>query len=114
MALPAGNIIMPVLENTGPPGSLKFLSSQGAMALPPPLIQSLAALIRSPDATMASISFSTRALVRSTVSPRSKSCMASCGGTMRGTRWVPPAPGNRPTLTSGRPRRVLGFSAATR
>ena len=38
---------MPALENTGPPGSLKPFSSQGATALPPPLIQSLAALIRS-------------------------------------------------------------------
>ena len=38
---------MPALENTGPPGSLKPFSSQGATALPPPLIQSFAALIRS-------------------------------------------------------------------
>ena len=28
---------------------------------------------------------------------------------MRGTRWVPPAPGNRPTFTSGRPSRVFGI-----
>ena len=47
-------------------------------------------------------------------SPFSSNCIASCGGTMRGTRWVPPAPGNSPTLISGRPSRVLGFSAATR
>ena len=38
---------MPALEKTGPPGSLKPFSSQGATALPPPLIQSLAVLIRS-------------------------------------------------------------------
>ena len=35
---------MPALENTGPPGSLKPFSSQGATALPPPLIQSLGGL----------------------------------------------------------------------
>ena len=36
------------------------------------------------------------------------------GGTQRVPRIVPPAPGNSPTLISGRPSRVLGLSAATR
>jgi len=114
MALPAGNIIMPAFENTGPPGSLKPFSSQGATALPPALIQSFAVLIMSAAGTTASTSFSALALSRLIASPFSSSCIASCGDTMRGTRWVPPAPGNSPTLTSGRPRRVFGFSAATR
>src|SRR3954449_5497579 len=114
MALPAGNIIMPALENTGPPGSLKPFSSQGATALPPPLIQSLAALTRSAAGTTAWMRFSALAFSTVTGSPLSRIVIASCGGTRRGTRCVPPAPGNRPTLTSGRPRRVLGLLGATR
>ena len=105
---------MPFLENTGPPGSLKPFSSQGATALPPPLIQSFADWIRSAAGTIAWIRFSALALATLIASPFSNSCMASCGDTMRGTRWVPPAPGNSPTLTSGRPSRVLGLSDATR
>ena len=70
---------MPFLENTGPPGSLKPFSSHGATALPPPLIQFLAAVIRSAFGTMASISFSALALSSVIASPFSKSCMASCG-----------------------------------
>jgi hypothetical protein len=93
---------------------LNPFSSQGATALPPPLIQSFAALMRSPAGTTASISFSATAFARLTASPFNSICIASCGGTMRGTRWVPPAPGKSPTLTSGSPSRVLGFSAATR
>ena len=37
---------------------------------------------------------------------------AFSGPTRRGRRWVPPAPGNRPSLTSGRPTRAA--AAATR
>ncbi len=33
---------------------------------------------------------------------------------MRATRCVPPAPGNSPTLTSGRANFAFAFSAATR
>src|SRR5712691_8571002 len=104
---------MPALENTGPPRSLKPFSSQGATALPPPLIQSFAALMRSPAGTTASTSFNALAFSRLTASPFSSSCMASCGGTIRGTRWVPPAPGNSPTLTSGNETgfRILGGDA---
>jgi len=36
------------------------------------------------------------------------------GCNMRAMRWVPPAPGNRPILISGRPSRVFGFSDARR
>ncbi len=31
-----------------------------------------------------------------------------------GSRWVPPAPGSRPSCTSGRPSCVFGLSVATR
>src|ERR1044072_399330 len=92
MALPAGNIIMPALENTGPPGSLKPFSSHGATAVPPPLIQSLAALIRSAAGTMAWIRLSALALSTVTGSPLSRIVIASCGGARGGTRRGPPGP----------------------
>ena len=51
------------LENRRSTGSLKPFTSQGATALPPPLIQSFAVLIRSAAGTIASTSFCAFALV---------------------------------------------------
>ena len=50
----------------------------------------------------------------SSASPLSSNCSASGSGIMRAMRWVPPAPGNSPTLISGNPTRVFALSAATR
>ena len=41
-------------------------------------------------------------------------CSALCWSVRRGTRWVPPAPGKMPTLTSGSAILTLSPSAATR
>ena len=57
---------MPDFDQTRPPGNLKPFSSHGATALPPPLIQSFAALMRSAAGTTESISFI--ALARSVLS----------------------------------------------
>ena len=97
-----------------PPGSLKPSMSHGFFALPPALIQSFAAFTRSAGGTIASMSFI--AFARSTLiwSPLRRNCSASAGASMRAMRVVPPAPGNRPTLISGSPRRVCGFCDAMR
>ena len=41
-------------------------------------------------------------------------CSAACVSASRGTRWVPPAPGKMPTLTSGSAIFTASLSAATR
>ena len=106
--------LMPALENTGPPGSLKPFSSQGATALPPPLIQSFAALIRSAARHDGMDQIERLGLLDLDRLALEQHRHRILRRTRRGTRWVPPAPGNSPTFTSGKPSRVLGFSAATR
>ena len=63
--------------------------------------------MRSAAGTTASTSFIALARLSRSWSPLSRNCSASAGGIMRPTRCVPPAPGNRPILTSGSPTRVL-------
>jgi hypothetical protein len=50
----------------------------------------------------------------STGSPVVIISMAASMPTARGSRWVPPQPGIRPTFTSGRPIFTFGEFAATR
>src|SRR5262249_61866682 len=72
--------------------------SQGFLALPPTLIQSLAVLIRSAAGTTASISFIFWARSVCKRSPLSRYCKASAGGRKRGKGVGAPAPGEKTTL----------------
>ena len=46
--------------------------------------------------------------------PLTNSGRAACGPIRRGSRWVPPQPGMMPSVTSGSPIWVLGWSVAIR
>ncbi len=63
-------------------------------------------------ATMRSISPLPSAASAPIGSPETIICSASSAPTARGSRWVPPAPGSRPILTSGSP--IAAFGVATR
>ena len=94
--------------------ALNFGSSQGALASGLALTQSLA---RCDDlAGRRDIVDESHRLGRAgrNCSPLNSICNASAVGIRRATRCVPPAPGNRPTLISGRPRRVFSPSATIR
>jgi hypothetical protein len=112
--LAGGQIIIPPAENTLPDGALNFGSSHGAFALGLAFTQAFA------RATMSSTGATswTRPIFLAAAglswSPRNSICSASGVGISRATRWVPPAPGNRPTLISGRPTRALSESATIR
>ena len=105
---------MPIFDHTGPPGSLKPSTSHGCFAFGEVLIQSFAAFTRSAAGTTLSTSFIVLARSSRIWSPLSRNWSASAVPIMRAMRCVPPAPGNSPTLISGRPRRVFGLSAAMR
>jgi hypothetical protein len=114
MAEAAGQSCAPCADQTWPPGSLKPFTSQGATGDSPPLIIALAAEISFLGSTTSWIR--PIALARAGVSdwPVVIICSASWALVRRGTRWVPPAPGKMPTLTSGRAILTDGESAATR
>ena len=114
MALAGGQIIMPTGENTLPDGGLNFGSSHGALAFGLAFTQSLARwTISSAGATSWTRPIFLAAAGLSW-SPLNSICSASGVGISRATRCVPPPPGNRPTLISGRPTRVLSLSEAIR
>ncbi len=113
MALAAVKTCMPPGDHTLPPGRRKSSRSHGCTGWPPSRIHFLAAATSFLGGTTSSISFIDRASPTFTVVPLSSICSASPGGIRRATRWVPPAPGKSPTLTSGRPSLVFGLSAAT-
>ena len=57
---------------------------------------------------------SLRALDGFTLLPARIRSSAACAPISRGSRWVPPAPGSRPSCVSGRPSAVFGLSVAIR
>ena len=105
---------MPAAENTLPDGGLNLGSSHGALAFGLAFTQALARSTISPAGAtswMRPIFLAAAGLIWS---PLTSICRASGVGISRATRWVPPPPGNSPTLTSGRPTRVFSLSDAIR
>src|SRR5579872_520360 len=100
MALAEGQTIMPIGVQTGPDGGVNFGSSQGALAFGLAFTQALARPTISPCGATSwtrPIALAAAGLI---CSPLNSISSAFCVGIKRGTRWVPPAPGKRPTLRS--------------
>jgi len=91
---------------------LKLSRSQGATALPPPVIQLAFDEIGQPETT-ASISFSALDVSRLTALAFQQQLHRHLRrpGMRPATRWVTPAPGKSPTLTSAARDGFWDFSA---
>ncbi len=114
MALPMTNTWAVAGAYGPPPGILKSLRSQGATQSPPPATQATAVRTTSSAGTTWCTRPSLSASSGLTDLPSSSKGSAFMAPTSRATRCVPPPPGNRPTLDSGRPSCSLSFAATTR
>ena len=98
-----------------PPGMRKPFTSQGwTDRTASPSNQRLAVASSSSGAATSSTSPAFRACSAVALLPSISQGMAAMMPRMRGSRWVPPPPGSRPTCTSGRPTITPGALDITR